>query len=916
MDGVSVAASVVSFVSLGIQVTQGLVDFYSAHKSRTSDVAHTLKKLQHLAVVLEALRTQLADRKFRADEQELLRSIDASVQDCKDCMKELQSEADKFKGGSSTSIRATARTVAYRATYPFRQSTLLKLGEDIDEIVAHVSLALQVLDHSDTRHIQHDVEDIKALLDLVRADQVSSTLRQWLNAPDPSDNYNKAREKCHPGTGLWFVESSSFKSWLTDPHSFLWLNGFAGCGKSVLCSTAIRHVHRHRRSSPRIGIAFFFFRFDDNSKQDTSALLRTLVLQLSSQLNDSQGHLARLHGSYRGTKPPNQALLDCLHQLVRAFDHVYILLDALDESPQSEHRGDVLQALSDIRAWREPGLHILVTSRDEIDIREDLEALEQETISLRNDYVDKDIAAFVSKYLRQNRRLQGWEKHYDQIEKALTDRAKGVFRWVECQFTALESCPRSKRSLDRLLASLPRSLDKTYERMLLNISEESVDDAKRILTLLCCAKRPLTVGEVIEGVAVELGDNPRLNPDGRLLDETELRRVCPGLIELVSGEQTTVRLAHFSVQEYLESERMHSSVAMFTVKKIEANSEMASICLTYLMDPVLLISHRRMFPLALYAAANWCKHFRDGDISLHGARSRALELFQSTTGAFDNWVRLASSMNSILRPSGKPSPVYSTSVLGLDSVLSDWFTALPASSLSEFHANINSVCGVLGNALQAASWVGHEATVRLLLDMGADVNASGSDHDWATLQAASVYGHEAVVRLLLEKGAAVNIQGSPYCGTALQAASSSGNKAIVRLLLERGADINAQSHYEGTALQLASWMGHGAIVRLLLDMGADVNAQGSYGHGTALQIASEYGNEAVVRLLLENGAEVMREVVGLVIAPYDWHRTADIVDYFGSILQTAAARSHEASVQLLLDHGVDINAYGGITGLH
>ncbi len=77
-------------------------------------------------------------------------------------------------------------------------------------------------------------------------------------------------------------------------------------------------------------------------------------------------------------------------------------------------------------------------------------------------------------------------------------------------------------------------------------------------------------------------------------------------------------------------------------------------------------------------------------------------------------------------------------------------------------------------------------SARLLLEKGADVNAHDGYRGNA-LQAASEMGHEAVVRLLLEKGADVNAQGG-YHGNALQAASEMGHEAVVRLLLERGAD--------------------------------------------------------------------------------------------------------------------------------
>lgn len=159
--------------------------------------------------------------------------------------------------------------------------------------------------------------------------------------------------------------------------------------------------------------------------------------------------------------------------------------------------------------------------------------------------------------------------------------------------------------------SLPQGLDETYQRMLLNIDEVSIDDARRILTLLCCAKRPLTVSELIDANAVEIGDNPRLNPDGRLPGEDEIRAVCAGLIEVDvrPGYEPTVRIAHFSVQEYLESERLlQQNASIFSVRPPKAHAEISSICLTYLLEPALLRDSIAEYPFALYAAKTWYEH--------------------------------------------------------------------------------------------------------------------------------------------------------------------------------------------------------------------------------------------------------------------------------------------------------------------
>ncbi|GKT42418.1 vegetative incompatibility protein HET-E-1 [Colletotrichum spaethianum] len=425
-DPLSVAGSAVGIISLGLQVTQSLYNYYAALSSQNSDIAHTTHKLENLLEMLNSLQAHLDSRKIKVGEANMLNTIKSTIQQCGECIQELDEESQKFKKMPVDSVRTAIRVTSRRLAYPFRQSTLQKLDEDIDELVTHLSLALQLLQQEDIDHVQNEIENTRAVLDLVRASQISSQIQDWLKAPDASIDFNDACSKKHPGTGLWFVKSSSFTTWLELPRSFLWLKGFAGCGKSVLCSTAIQHTFRHRRSNPQIGIAFFFFTFNDGNKQNTSAMLRALVMQLSSQLGGKHTALTRLYESYRNTTPPDQALLECLHQLVRAFRDVYIVIDALDESARDENRDAMLQSLNDIRGWSESGLHLLVTSRDEVDIRDALEAAPEEAVVMRNDGIDEDIAKFVSQHLRENRRLRKWQEYHGRIEQVLIEKAKGV----------------------------------------------------------------------------------------------------------------------------------------------------------------------------------------------------------------------------------------------------------------------------------------------------------------------------------------------------------------------------------------------------------------------------------------------------------------------------------------------------------
>jgi hypothetical protein len=65
--------------------------------------------------------------------------------------------------------------------------------------------------------------------------------------------------------------------------------------------------------------------------------------------------------------------------------------------------------------------------------------------------------------------------------------------------------------------------------MLHSIDEGSIEEARRILTLLCFSSRPLTVQEVIDGIAVDLDEPTCLNLRRRLQDMDDLHNIyVPG----------------------------------------------------------------------------------------------------------------------------------------------------------------------------------------------------------------------------------------------------------------------------------------------------------------------------------------------------------------------------------------------------
>lgn len=425
-DPLAIASGVAGLLSLGIQVSQTLVRFYTTYKDQDTDLARVTRSLGNLQSIFRALDAAVEERRSQADTQGLLQEVEKAVQQCKEIIIELQGECEKFHKYSAAGLRDHVKVAGRRVAYPFRKSTLQKLEEDINDIRENLSFALDVLQLRSQSQIQDGLSKVKSLVERTNASHISLMIRRWLMAPDPSLNHNATCAKCHPSTGLWFVNGHQFRTWLEERNSFLWLNGFAGCGKSVLCSTAIQHTFHEMRHRHGVGIAFFYFSFNEDAKQDDSGMLRALLLQLSAQLQDGERDLEQLYAMYKSGSPSVDVLLDSLRRFLERFSGTYILLDALDESPRDCKREGVLRAIHIIRRWSIPGVHLMVTSRNEIDIRQSLKPSLDQDISLRNSEIDRDIANFVFYQLRNDAKLHKWKMRHDEIQAKLTMGAQGV----------------------------------------------------------------------------------------------------------------------------------------------------------------------------------------------------------------------------------------------------------------------------------------------------------------------------------------------------------------------------------------------------------------------------------------------------------------------------------------------------------
>jgi hypothetical protein len=329
------------------------------------------------------------------------------------------------------------------------------------------------------------------------------------------------------------------------------------------------------------------------------------------------------------------------------------------------------------------------------------------------------------------------------------------FRWVFCQLQELKKSKSTRpSSVKAALLALPETLDETYERMLNKISEDDRSCALAFLRWLAYAKSPPSLDQLREASVIDPGDDPAtrgvVDMDNRGSWEDALE-ILAGLVVTEGaddqdgtndglarsgvsedgeqdidarklrwriGRDTKVRLAHFSVKEYLESSRILSSNAKeFFLDPIKEQGFLTQSCLMYLMyysdcpRKTSTSSDLATFPLLQYAAGSWSHHAL---LQRYDSTFRESNLVSNNVSRRD-WLLV----HNPDRPWAQP------------------FESEQADA---------------GNGLYYASLLGLEEVVQMLLDEGTDVNAQGGRHGNA-LQAASHKGHEKVVQMLMEAGA-------------------------------------------------------------------------------------------------------------------------------------------------------------------
>ncbi|KAK4952086.1 hypothetical protein LTR10_010006 [Elasticomyces elasticus] len=165
----------------------------------------------------------------------------------------------------------------------------------------------------------------------------------WLAPSDPWANHDSARQRHEPNTGVWLLRHRKYLAWKLGSCRSLWIHGKAGCGKTILCSTAIEDMQIYCQNATNTGHAVFYFSFSDSNKQTYRDLLVSLVVQLGKQ-EPGPSMLIRAYMKTERRQPGLAELQNILFASAASYEKVFIHLDGIDECPDTDNvRQDVLK---------------------------------------------------------------------------------------------------------------------------------------------------------------------------------------------------------------------------------------------------------------------------------------------------------------------------------------------------------------------------------------------------------------------------------------------------------------------------------------------------------------------------------------------------------------------------------------------
>lgn len=419
MDPLSISASIAGLISAADVVVTRLYKYIKGVKDAEKDVSALATEVTGLYGVLNSLR--LVAIRIEGERFEPTLRVH-HIHACYDTLDSLRTLLDKNDPTlTSSRMEATMK----RLQWPLSARRTKDFIEEVGRHKQTLSLAtsaqtlsalLESLTHQ--QNLIDGVNDIRKRMEATSLTKTRQHVLDWLSQADPTTAQASILALRQFGTGIWICDDTKFKNWMEGKQLRssgvnsvnagedlgLWIVGIPGAGKTVLTATIVEEVTQ-RKIREGTAVAFFFCDFKSPLANTSRIILGSLVRQIACQNTPSYESAKHIYDEQARSDGLTSSasideLRDCLAKMIRELDHLYIIIDGLDEC--GDESMSIIQELRDLAPVDEDhAVHLLFVSRDEYDIRIALAGFESLSIVANSHdlrlYVDAEIASRTAK---------------------------------------------------------------------------------------------------------------------------------------------------------------------------------------------------------------------------------------------------------------------------------------------------------------------------------------------------------------------------------------------------------------------------------------------------------------------------------------------------------------------------------------
>lgn len=218
------------------------------------------------------------------------------------------------------------------------------------------------------RELLAEIKATRAETKMTTDQEMLIAVRTILNPSFTASNRYMSISKARaPGTGEWVKDHKSFKTWINDEDSILWVSGNPGAGKSFIAGSIIAHLSALRSQGimkPQTTLAYFFLKDDNPLTRSFHQAVRDLAYQVCESDEAYARYIANEVGSASAIHTTQLAwkrlFLDYFSS-ANGTNGVYLVIDGMDGA-SSEDRDVFMTFLPNIIPAHTKGNNFIVAA--------------------------------------------------------------------------------------------------------------------------------------------------------------------------------------------------------------------------------------------------------------------------------------------------------------------------------------------------------------------------------------------------------------------------------------------------------------------------------------------------------------------------------------------------------------------------